>query len=95
MKRLRKPLLIGVACGAVTFPLSSWVTFSLLLHYHGFDQVPTDPDYHAAMAMGSWACFVQAVVCGIIVGLATLALATWCLHRRKTIKVSESFLPSL
>jgi ABC-type antimicrobial peptide transport system permease subunit len=87
MKRLLKPLLIGVACGAVTFPLSSWVIFSLLLRYHGFDQVPTDPDYHAAMAMGSWACFVQAAVCGIVVGLATIALVTRHLHRRKTIQV--------
>ncbi len=94
MKRLLKPLLIGVACGAVTFPLSGWVTFSLLLRYHGFDQVPTDPDYHAAMAMGSWTCFVQAVVWGIVVGLATIALMTRYLYRRNKTQVSESFLPS-
>jgi hypothetical protein len=94
MKRLLKPLLIGVPCGAVTFLLSSWVTFSLLLRYHGFDQVPTDPDYHAAIAMGSYACFVQAVVCGSVVGLATIALMTRYLCRRNKTQVSESFLPS-
>ena len=82
MKRLLKPLLIGSACGVVTFPLSGWVALSLLWHYHGLDQVQTDPDYHAAMAMGGWICFIQAVVCGTLVGLTTVALMTWYLYRR-------------
>jgi hypothetical protein len=91
MRRLLKPLLIGVACGAVTFPLSSWVTFSLRLRYHGLDQVPTDPDYHAAIGLGSWACFVQ-VICGIVVGVATFALMTTYLYRRNNPQVSEFLL---
>jgi hypothetical protein len=94
MRRLLKPLLIGLACGAVTFPLSGWATFWLLLRYHGFDQVPTNPDYHAAIAMGSWACFVQAVVFGSVVGLSTVALMTRYLYRRNKTRLSESFLPS-
>jgi len=94
MKRLLKPLLIGLACGAVTFPLSGWTAFRLLLRYHGFDQVPTDPDYHAAIAMGSWACFIQAILFGSVVGLATVAVVARHLYRRTKSRLSESFLPS-
>jgi hypothetical protein len=94
MKRLLKPLLIGLACGALTFALSGWASFWLLLRYQGFDQVPTDPDYHAAIAMGTWACFVHAMVCGSAVGLATIGLVTQHFYRRNRTRLSESFLPS-
>jgi len=52
MKRLLKPLLIGLACGAISFPVSAWAAFWLLLRYHGFDQVPTDPDNQLQWAVG-------------------------------------------
>jgi len=94
MKGLLKSLLMGLACGVVTFALSGWATFWLLLCYHGFDQVPIDPDYHAAIAMGTWACFVQAIIFGSIVGLSTIALMTRYLYRRKKTRLAESYLPS-
>ena len=93
MKKLVKPFLVGLACGGVSFPLSAWGTFWILLHYHGFDQVPIDRDYHAAIAVGSWACFVQAVVCGIVVGLTTIVLVTRYLYRRDIARLPASSVP--
>ena len=91
MKKLLKPLLVGLACGAVSFPLSAWGMFWILLRYH--NHVSIDPDYHAAIAVGSWACFVQAVVCGIVVGLATIVLITRYTYRRGMARLQESPIP--
>lgn len=93
MKGLLRPLLIGLACGPVALMLSGWTTFWILLRYYGFDQVPTDPDYHAAIAIGSEACFIQASICGCVVALATVALVTRDLYRRNKARLSESIVP--
>jgi hypothetical protein len=93
MKTPLKPLLIGSACGVVTFSLSGWLALSLLWHYRGLDQVQTDPDYHAAMALGAWISCIQAIVCGALVGLATVALMTWYWYRRNKRSVPRT-LPS-
>ena len=93
MKNWLRPLLLALACGSVTFLSNGRATFRLLLHYKGFDHVPTDPDYDYAIAMGSWGCFVYAVICGVTVGLATVALSTRYLYRRTLSRRAESFLP--
>ena len=92
MKKLLKPLLTGLACGGVAFLSSEWATDVLLLHYYGFDRISTDPDYHAAIAMGTMSCFVDALICGAVIGLATAVLTTRNLLRRNKARRSEASL---
>ena len=82
MRKSIKSALFGLASGTVAFLAGAWVIFSVLLRCEGGLQIPTDPDYAQAAALGIWTVFVRAVFGGTVIGLITFALVVWYTFRQ-------------